>query len=85
VAASRRITGRVSHLARIPGIGRPVVGLKERGGVGGILTIVIVLGWPIAHRQVVVLRLRHSLRRIDDVLAGWQQENRGGRSPNESI
>ena len=53
--------------------------------VGGILTIVIVLGWPIAHRQVVVLRLRHSLRRIDDVLAGWQQENRGRRSPNEGI
>ncbi len=53
--------------------------------LGGLLTILIVLGWPIAHRQVVVLRLRSSLRRIDDVLAGWQREARGWPSPHDGI
>lgn len=42
--------------------------------LGGLVTIVAVLGLPLAHREVVVLRLRSRLHRIDDVLATWQQE-----------
>jgi len=42
--------------------------------LGGLLTIVAVLGVPLAHRQVVVLRLRSRLHRIDDVLATWEHE-----------
>jgi len=47
--------------------------------LGGFLTIVAVLGLPIAHREVVVLRLRSRLHRIDDVLATWQHETGCGR------
>ncbi len=42
--------------------------------LGGLLTIVAVLGLPLAHREVVVLRLRSHLHRIDDVLATWEHE-----------
>ncbi len=42
--------------------------------LGGFVTIVVVLGVPLAHREVVVLRLRSRLHRIDDVLAAWQHE-----------
>jgi len=42
--------------------------------LGGMLTIVTVLGLPLAHREVVVLRLRSRLHRIDDVLATWEHE-----------
>ncbi len=47
--------------------------------LGGFVTIVIVLGVPLAHRDVVVLRLRSRLHRIDDVLATWQHETGCGR------
>ncbi|MDQ6797622.1 MAG: hypothetical protein M3256_11755 [Actinomycetota bacterium] len=47
--------------------------------LGGLLTIVAVLGLPFAHREVVVLRLRSRLHRIDDVLAGWEHEAGGNR------
>ncbi len=47
--------------------------------LGGFVTIVIVLGVPLAHREVVVLRLRSRLHRIDDVLATWQHQTGGGR------
>ena len=53
--------------------------------LGGLLTILVVLGWPVVHRQVVVLRLRRSLHRIDDVLAGWQREARGWHTPTDGI
>ncbi|MGI9022202.1 MAG: hypothetical protein ACR2HV_02995 [Acidimicrobiales bacterium] len=52
---------------------------------GGILTILIVLGWPIAHREVVVLRLRSRLRRIDEVLASWQHERGTWHPPKRGI
>ncbi len=47
--------------------------------LGGFFTIVIVLGVPLAHREVVVLHLRSRLHRIDDVLATWQHETGCGR------
>jgi len=47
--------------------------------LGGFFTIVIVLGVPLAHREVVVLHLRSRLHRIDDVLANWQHETGCGR------
>ncbi len=47
--------------------------------LGGLLTIVAVLGVPLAHREVVVVRLRSRLHRIDDVLATWQHETGCGR------
>lgn len=47
---------------------------------GGILIIMAVLGGPFVHRQVVVLRLRRGLHRLDDVLAGWQRDLTDGRS-----
>ena len=46
---------------------------------GGILIILAVLGGPFIHRQVVVLRLRRGLHRIDEVLAGWQRDVTNGR------
>ena len=38
---------------------------------GGLLVILAVLGGPLVHQEVVVLRLRRSLHRIDHVLEGW--------------
>ena len=46
---------------------------------GGVLIILAVLGGPFVHRQVVVLRLRRGLHRIDEVLAGWQRDLSNGR------
>lgn len=49
---------------------------------GGILVILAVLTGPFVRRQVVVLRLRRGLHRIDEVLAGWQRDlDNGRRSP----
>jgi len=38
---------------------------------GGLLVILTVLGAPLVHQEVVVLRLRRGLHRIDHVLEGW--------------
>jgi len=51
-----------------------VIAMAVLMALGGLLTIVAVLGVPLAHRQVVVLRLRSRLHRIDDVLATWEHE-----------
>ncbi len=53
---------------------------------GGVLMILSVLFGPFVRRQVVVLRLRRGLHRIDDVLATWQQDLSGGRrEPYDTI
>ena len=53
---------------------------------GGVLVILAVLFGPFVRRQVIVLRLRRGLHRIDDVLATWQQDvSDGRRSPYDSI
>ena len=53
---------------------------------GGTLMILAVLMGPFVRRQVVVLRLRRSVHRIDEVLAGWQRDlNDGRRSPYDQI
>ncbi|HEX2043967.1 MAG TPA: hypothetical protein VHF24_15155 [Acidimicrobiales bacterium] len=53
---------------------------------GGVLMILSVLLGPFVRRQVVVLRLRRGLHRIDDVLATWQQDLSGGRrEPYDTI
>jgi hypothetical protein len=53
---------------------------------GGLLVIMAVLGGPFVHRHLVVLRLRHGLHRIDDVLAGWQRDlDDGRRSPRDQF
>jgi hypothetical protein len=53
---------------------------------GGVLMILSVLLGPFVRRQVVVLRLRRGLHRIDDVLAGWQRElSDGRREPYDTI
>ena len=53
---------------------------------GGILMILAVLLSPFVRRQVVVLRMRRGLHRIDDVLAGWQRDlSDGRRSPHDTI
>ena len=50
------------------------------------LLILSVLFGPFVRRQVVVLRLRRRLDGVDDVLAGWERELRGGRrEPYETI
>jgi hypothetical protein len=53
---------------------------------GGLGMILLVLLGPVVRRHVVVLRLRRGLRRIDDVLAGWQRDGSGGRrSPHDHM
>ncbi len=53
---------------------------------GGVLMILSVLLGPFVRRQVIVLRLRKGLHRIDDVLATWQQDfSDGRRSPYDTI
>ncbi|MFN2607064.1 MAG: hypothetical protein ABR511_04075 [Acidimicrobiales bacterium] len=52
--------------------------------VGGMLTILVVLGGPVVHRDGVVLRLRHGLSRLDHALAAWQRAD-GRRSPHRCI
>ncbi len=53
---------------------------------GGVLMILSVLFGPFVRRQVVVLRLRRGMHRIDDVLATWQQDLSGGRpEPYDTI
>jgi hypothetical protein len=53
---------------------------------GGVLMILSVLFGPFVRRQVVVLRLRRGLHRIDDVLATWQADLSGGRrEPYDTI
>jgi hypothetical protein len=53
---------------------------------GGALMILSVLLGPFVRRQVIVLRLRRGLHRIDDVLATWQQDLSGGRrEPYDTI
>jgi hypothetical protein len=47
--------------------------------LGGLLTIVVVLGLPLAHNELVVVHLRTRLHRMDDVLAAWQHESGSGR------
>jgi len=47
--------------------------------LGGLLTIVVVLGLPLAHNELVVVHLRTRLHRIDHVLAAWQHESGSGR------
>ncbi len=50
------------------------------------LLILSVLFGPFVRRQVVVLRLRRGLHRIDDVLAGWERElGDGRREPYDTI
>ncbi len=50
------------------------------------LLILSVLFGPFVRRQVVVLRLRRGLHRIDDVLAVWERELRDGRrEPYDTI
>ena len=41
---------------------------------GGLLVILTVLGAPLVHREVVVMRLRRSLHRIDHVLEAWDTD-----------
>ncbi len=54
--------------------------------MGGVLMILSVLLGPFVRRQVVVLRLRRGLHRIDDVLASWQQDlSKGRREPYDTI
>ena len=53
---------------------------------GGVLLLLSVLFGPFVRRQVVVLRLRKGLHRIDDVLATWQKDfSDGRRSPYDTI
>ena len=53
---------------------------------GGILMILMVLLGPYVRRQVVILRLRRGLHRIDDVLADWERDASGERrSPYDQI
>jgi len=53
--------------------------------VGGVLTVLVVLGGPVVHRQFVVLRLRSGLHRIDHVLAAWEHEAATHRPPYRGI
>ncbi len=52
---------------------------------GGLLMILLMLVGPVLRRQVVVLRLRRGLRRIDQVLAEWERDGHGRRSPYEGV
>jgi hypothetical protein len=53
---------------------------------GGLFMILLMVAGPMVRRQVIVLRLRRGLRRIDDVLAEWQRDGSGGRrSPYDSV
>lgn len=52
---------------------------------GGLLMILLMLVGPVVHRQFVVLRLRRGLRRIDQVLAEWERDGHGRRSPYEGV
>ncbi|HYX44511.1 MAG TPA: hypothetical protein VE760_05660 [Acidimicrobiales bacterium] len=53
---------------------------------GGLFAILLLVAGPLVRRQVVVLRLRRGLRRIDDVLVEWQRDGSGGRrSPYEGV
>jgi hypothetical protein len=46
---------------------------------GGLVMILLMLVGPMVRRQFGVLRLRLGLRRIDQVLAEWERDGRGGR------
>jgi hypothetical protein len=52
---------------------------------GGLFMILLMTAGPMVRRQFVVLRLRRGLRRIDDVLAEWEREGHGRRSPYEGV
>ncbi|HWC09811.1 MAG TPA: hypothetical protein VG455_01170 [Acidimicrobiales bacterium] len=52
---------------------------------GGLLMISLVLVAPVMRRKIVVLRLRRGLRRIEQVLAEWEREGHGRRSPYEGV
>ncbi len=53
---------------------------------GGLFIVLVMLAGPMVRRQVAVLRLRRGLRRIDQVLAEWERDGRGGRrSPYEGV
>ena len=52
---------------------------------GGLLMILLMLVGPVMRRQFVVLRLRRGLRRIDQVLAEWERDGHGRRSPYEGV
>ncbi|HEX2193220.1 MAG TPA: hypothetical protein VHH09_08500 [Acidimicrobiales bacterium] len=51
----------------------------------GLLMILLMLVGPVMRRQFVVLRLRRGLRRIDQVLADWERDGHGRRSPYEGV
>ncbi len=53
---------------------------------GGLFMILLMVAGPVVRRQVIVLRLRRGLHRIDDVLAEWQRDCSGGRrSPFDQV
>ncbi len=51
----------------------------------GLLMIVAMLGGPTARRQLSVVRVRRSLRHIDEVVAQWERDGHGRRSPYEGV
>ena len=52
---------------------------------GGLFLILLMTAGPMVRRQCVVLRMRRGLRRIDDVLAEWERDGHGRRSPYEGV
>ena len=51
----------------------------------GLLMILGLLAGPAARRHLSVLRIRRGLRRIDDVVAQWERDGHGRRSPYEGV
>ncbi len=51
----------------------------------GLLMILLMLAGPAARRQFNVFRIRRGLRRIDEVVAQWERDGHGRRSPYEGV
>ena len=53
-------------------------------GAGLLMVLLMVAGAP-ARRQLSVLRIRRGLRHIDEVVAQWERDGHGRRSPYEGV
>lgn len=51
----------------------------------GLLMIVLMLAGPAARRQFSIVRSRRGLRHIDEVVAQWERDGHGRRSPYEGV
>ncbi len=51
----------------------------------GLFLILLMVAGPTARRQLSVVRIRRNLRHVDEVVAQWERDGHGRRSPYEGV